>query len=595
MLIDLAKTATYLIRETWFYRMPMSQGIMLIVRNPRRTFVRQSVFLSLLFLTTMTASKAEESVKIQYVIPEFGMKLIVVNEDDISMSLFQTALDNAVVTHIDSYLARSLPKQSSALINQATFDEVFLESVVAPTPIDPSQTQGIKLSIILARYTGVGKFIIPSTLAKAAVLDPKTKQNSTDLFNFVKDALKEDGGFWELASALTNDVILSRTGKLQTAVGNIIVGEGDLVSAGDKPTNKGNGMSFLASVALGVLVVLLIVVVGGALYILHQRKKERDIEREKMLRRQSYKIQRKKNAGNLNTSQNCSQTYQESMGSSSTGTSLDGSWLDLRAKQVSSVPNRLDARKGQSKTLKVRTHSKPAPGAPRSNTNLLHCIAEEPFNHDDSSLEADPNDNEDVERVFGARHANNGNIESFNWLNDSTSSNNSAPSYNALNTNADKSTQNKKTANYVASNANAEGATRTTYVPDLSYTSSASKNGAVPSCFANSLSSSSLASANNMSASRVTYNNNASASDLNCSIDVLTTAFGMMNREGFDTLNMEELDLSSAGTLSYGEGGNSLKLVDFMDLREHGDHLDVDIEAPTTYEPGFDNNSWSLT
>jgi hypothetical protein len=341
-----------------------------------------ALLLSLLPATICAQAAATANfVTVPYRIPPFAMKLIVVEGDGFSINDFQAALDQVVRDHLEKTFVAHLPTELS-VICQSTFDEVELESVVEHTPIELEVSDGIPVGVVRAAFEGIGKFNITKELAHSAKISMNSTKvrNSTVLLEYVGYAFDKFYGFWDLAATITNDTVLSRAGKLQIAVDGVIVAEGSLINEEGEEEEEG-ALTVAAMVTIGAIVALFLVVFGlGLLYYNHKRM-EAELERKKLERREQARRMRRKVASDNESKQN-DDSNQGSSGSS--GMDVEAAWMDDKARQVSTVPDRLAIKNAQLKSQpKPRLRSRPALEAKKTSDSLLHCIAEESSHSDD--------------------------------------------------------------------------------------------------------------------------------------------------------------------------------------------------------------------
>ena len=357
------------------------------MRCSRPIIARIVIFLVAVLLRQAKPVQADAGsldLTIHYEIPEFGMKLIILNEEEISLDEFRKSLDIVVSKHINEYFRENLPTQErGGLVNKDSFSKVTLHSKVVNSPIDEDEAEGVKLKIIRAGFDGVGEFHFSPEVAAAASLHPSSIEDSIYLLHQVKEALREDGGFWDLASEIAKDSVLSRTGKLQIAVGNLVVAEGSLVE-----DDAEDPLPELAVILISIFVPIgcIFLVVAG--FLIHRKIRYMKIEKLKQERRERARKRRIYGSSSAGSSRSLS------LNSDSNG-SRD--WNDNETDMKSATLGRAHQ---QPKRL---IRSRPALIAKqKSSESLLHCIMEESV-HDDTSRRSDNETQQDVENIYGLR------------------------------------------------------------------------------------------------------------------------------------------------------------------------------------------------
>jgi len=485
--------------------------------------------------THQAKAQSEHDMTIRYEIPEFGMKLIILDEEEVSSDLFREALAVVVTKHLDEYLKDILPPRGdTGVVNRESFSNVTLVHKVLDFPLDPDEFDGVKLSIVRAGFEGVGNFLFSSEVVQQAALQPDVVEDPTHLLQYVKDAFREDGGFWDLAAEITKDDVLSRTGKLQIAVGNLIVAEGTLVDDDDPRDDGLSGREItLISIFVPIGVILLII----TYCVLRSKIKDLRLERLKRQRRERAKRRR---------------IYEHSNSGSSRGMSVSsnkGSWKGDKAKGVSFSSDGLSATPTRP-PLKRKARARPALAArQKSNDSLLHSIMEENSSgHEETSRRSDQGAQQDFEEIFGsAQDSCYDGFQSCNLISFGESASNNG-----------------------GSRASAVSGTNGFGTISETIDFEASSPGA--SSYQDSYFDNSRSIANDVSAGNI--------------VQEKEDVFGLMNQEGFDTLNPDEFDFDlnmSAAQMSVDEGMNdsSLNLDDGMDLgssMNYGDFVDQSME-----------------
>lgn len=555
---------------------------------------------TLLLLAALSAShpvkaqSPERDVIVQYEIPEFGMKLIILDEEEVSTVEFQHALDIVVSKHMDEYLERALPPAGDGtLVNQESFSNVVLQSKAVHTPVDPDDSEGVKLSVVRAGFEGVGNFHYSPELAQAASLQPNVVVDAVYLLKYVKDAFREDGGFWDLAADMADDNVLSRTGKLQVAVGNLIVGEGSLVGEDDD-----DGQSKLKTVLISVFVPIGVILLVVAVFVLRRKLKNCKLERQKRERRERARKRRIYERSSIGGSARSLSV------SSSDG---DGKWMDQKAKQVSSIPGRLSG--PPAKPLPKRNlRARPAQLArQKSNESLLHCIVEEDTGHEETTRRSgsDEDYKQDIENVFGAssQAGSDDDFQSFEGFqscdllefNETNSNNGSRTSIlsGAADSEQSPSAYNIYHDSYFQSS---QGASNSSYHQE---SESESYSGRSHGASNKSHQQESYSSNNQIRDKIVNHRSSIQKEDV----------FGLMNQEGFDTLNPDEFDfdhmsaanysvddglsISMNGSIDFDEGMDLGTSMNFDDYEQQQQSIEIDYatdDEEDGYEPRIDPN-----
>lgn len=326
---------------------------------------------------------------IHYEIPEFGMKLVILDDQEVDANKFQAALDIIVRQHMNDYLKKSLPSSSKGgLVNRDNFSNVALHSKVVYTTVDPDDAEGVKIKVVRAGFEGVGNFLFSPDIAEEASLRPDVVEDAIYMLHHVKEALGEDGGFWDLAALMSKDVVLSRSGKLQIAVGNLVVGEGSLID--DDVAN--DNLSKLGITLISVFVPIGCILIVIAFFVVRRKIKECRLEKFKRERREKARRRRI-------YSSSSSAGSSRSMGSAN---AEHRDWMDEKAEKLGSVPGRLNALPSQKQQPPRRQlRARPALQArQKSSESLLHCIVEE-SGHEETSRRSEGDAAKDIENIFG--------------------------------------------------------------------------------------------------------------------------------------------------------------------------------------------------
>jgi hypothetical protein len=356
-----------------------------------------------LLLFIGNAADAVTTVTIQYALPDFGMKLIVLDSAEINVDEFEERLETVTMEYLNEYLREALPDQSPPLsVSRETFRSASVSGNLEKFSMDTEETEGIPLAVLRAGLEGVGRFEYDEKMVADKEIANQIQPNS-HLHKYLQDAFAQDRGFWDFVAKIEQDDILGLTGKLQIAVGTLVVGEGSLV--GDQNYNneadeeeveqpsEGLSKGGIAGICIAVMIFAFGFV--WALLLLRQYRKERAFERRKLQRRQEAKQQREKLIEDMNKKEISSSHSVTSMSSGSE----DLSQQSYKVKQFSTMPNRSYANRPPPKG---RVRTRPSVQARKSSESLLHMIIEEADeNHDETShRHTSHEETDDVENVF---------------------------------------------------------------------------------------------------------------------------------------------------------------------------------------------------
>lgn len=357
-------------------------------RCSRPKIAKIVIFLVAVLLRQANPVQAETGsldLTIHYEVPEFGMKLIILNEEEISLDEYQKALDSVVTKHMNEFFRENLPtKELGGLVNKDSFSKVTLHSKVVNSPINEDEVEGVRLKIIRAGFDGVGEFHFSPEVATAASLYPSSVEDAVYLLHHVKEALREDGGFWDLATEIAKNSVLSGTGKLQIAVGSLVVGEGSLVEDdADEELSK----AAVTLISIFVPVGFISLVVAG--FLIHRKIRNMKVEKLKQDRRDRARKRRIYGSSSAGSSRSIS-LNSDSGGSRDWDNNNNTDKKSAVSGRANQQPNRL-------------IRSRPALMAKqKSSESLLHCITEE-SGHDDTSRRSDKETEQDIENIYDFR------------------------------------------------------------------------------------------------------------------------------------------------------------------------------------------------
>ena len=355
-----------------------------------RSFV-PLILLFLLFSLRQTATAHGAEIEIRYAVPTFAMKLIVL-DNNVSLATFQSTLDDAVHNHMRNYFQEHLPENEGEPLERTSFVDVSLESVIDRTPIaleenlDPS----VHLSVIRSGFDGFCIFSYNQEFVTNSGINATILQDEAILTSILLDSFRQNKGFWDFAELISNDEILSVTGKIQISVNNVMVAEADLVN--DNPEiddDRDLSSTIIGIISLACLVFACIVAIVVA--VLYLRNKEKELERKSRQRREYSQQFRNKSLGS-------SSSLGQSISSNS-----EASWTDTRIKTANSGPNRME--KGSMFLSQANASAAWDSKKLSSSDILLDIIEEEPTNYEDMtsrysdkastrSPEHDPDDSE---------------------------------------------------------------------------------------------------------------------------------------------------------------------------------------------------------
>jgi hypothetical protein len=334
------------------------------------------------------------------------MKLIVLDSAEINVDEFEERLETVTMEYLNDYFRAALPDQSPPVsVSRESFRSTSISGILERFPIDTEETEGVPLAVLRAGLEGVGRFEFAEETIVDTETDSSKVQPDSHLHKYLRDAFAQDSGFWNFVAKIQQDDILGVTGKLQIAVGTLIVGEGSLVGDKqydeedeeekdeDEQQEKGLSKGGIAGICIAAMVLAFGFV--WAMLLLRQYRKERAFERRKLQRRQEAKQQREKLIEDLNKKEMSSSHSVTSMSSESE----DQYQSSYKVKQFSTVPNRSYANRPPPKG---RVRTRPSVQARKSSESLLHMIIEEADeNHDETShRHTSHEETDDVENVF---------------------------------------------------------------------------------------------------------------------------------------------------------------------------------------------------